>query len=122
MCPWAVCGRYVGFSATMLRVSESVIPAQPLDLCLLVVVVNLWSSRRIGWSGVIGRPPSYRSLTLTPNLVLQKPLLHPTPHANPIPCTQEPFAPEDGYVVVPDVPGSGVAWDEDAVRRYAAPC
>jgi mandelate racemase len=36
--------------------------------------------------------------------------------ANPI--LQEPLAIMDGHAVVPDRPGSGLAWDEDAVRRY----
>ena len=36
--------------------------------------------------------------------------------ANPI--LQEPLAIENGDAVVPDRPGSGLAWDEDAVKRY----
>jgi mandelate racemase len=38
--------------------------------------------------------------------------------ANPV--LAEPFQLQDGYLVIPDVPGSGVSWDDDAVRRYAA--
>ena len=32
---------------------------------------------------------------------------------------QEPVIVEDGHVVIPDVPGAGLEWDEDAVRRFA---
>jgi mandelate racemase len=38
--------------------------------------------------------------------------------ANPV--LAEPFQLKNGYLVIPDVPGSGISWDEDAVRRYAA--
>ena len=38
--------------------------------------------------------------------------------ANPI--LAEPFRLQDGHLMIPDVPGSGISWDEDAVRRYAA--
>jgi len=27
---------------------------------------------------------------------------------------------EDGHLVVPDRPGAGLAWNEEAVKRYAA--
>ncbi|CAG0982224.1 mandelate racemase [Burkholderiales bacterium] len=36
------------------------------------------------------------------------------------PILEEPFALEDGHLVVPDRPGNGIAWDEEAVSRYAA--
>ena len=39
--------------------------------------------------------------------------------ANPI--LAAPFPVRDGHVQLPDVAGSGIAWDEDAVRRYAVP-
>jgi mandelate racemase len=32
---------------------------------------------------------------------------------------QEPVKVKDGHVLVPDVPGVGLEWDEDAVRRFA---
>ncbi len=38
--------------------------------------------------------------------------------ANPI--LAEPFQLQDGHLMIPDVPGSGISWDEDAVKRYAA--
>jgi mandelate racemase len=38
--------------------------------------------------------------------------------ANPI--LAEPFQLQDGHLMIPDVPGSGTSWDEDAVKRYAA--
>jgi mandelate racemase len=34
------------------------------------------------------------------------------------PVVAEPFAVKDGDVVVPNRPGNGLAWNEDAVRRY----
>jgi mandelate racemase len=34
------------------------------------------------------------------------------------PILDEPFRLEDGHLIIPDVPGNGLAWDEDAVRRY----
>jgi mandelate racemase len=37
--------------------------------------------------------------------------------ANPI--LSEPFEVNDGYLLVPDRPGQGIAWDEKAVARYA---
>ena len=36
------------------------------------------------------------------------------------PVLARPIAPRDGFVAAPDVPGTGIDWDEDAVRRYAA--
>jgi mandelate racemase len=35
------------------------------------------------------------------------------------PVLAEPFALKDGQLQVPDRPGSGIAWNEDAVRKYA---
>jgi mandelate racemase len=35
------------------------------------------------------------------------------------PLVAEPFAVEDGHVIVPERPGNGIEWNEDAVRRYA---
>ena len=36
--------------------------------------------------------------------------------ANPI--LEEPAVLKDGHVIIPDVPGTGIAWDEQAVERY----
>jgi mandelate racemase len=36
------------------------------------------------------------------------------------PVLAEPLRVQDGLARVPDRPGAGLAWDEDAVRRYAA--
>ena len=36
------------------------------------------------------------------------------------PVLQQPLQVRDGYVTIGDAPGTGVVWDEDAVRRYAA--
>jgi mandelate racemase len=33
---------------------------------------------------------------------------------------QEPFEVKNGTVLIPDRPGAGIAWDEDAVKRYLA--
>ena len=30
----------------------------------------------------------------------------------------QPFAVRDGHIHVPDVPGSGITWDDNAVRKY----
>jgi mandelate racemase len=37
---------------------------------------------------------------------------------NAAPVLAEPLVPRDGVVTVPDTPGSGIAWDEDAVGRH----
>jgi mandelate racemase len=34
------------------------------------------------------------------------------------PILAEPFRLQDGHLLIPDVPGNGLAWDEAAVRRY----
>jgi len=31
----------------------------------------------------------------------------------------EPFPVADGYLTIPNRPGAGLEWNEDAVRRYA---
>lgn len=36
------------------------------------------------------------------------------------PVLAEPFQLQNGNLLIPDVPGSGISWDEDAVKRYAA--
>jgi mandelate racemase len=33
---------------------------------------------------------------------------------------QQPVQVKDGHVLVPEVPGAGLEWDEEAVRRFAA--
>lgn len=38
--------------------------------------------------------------------------------ANPV--LAEPCQLKNGHLVIPDVPGTGISWDEDAIRRYAA--
>ncbi len=38
--------------------------------------------------------------------------------ANPI--LAEPFQLQDGHLMIPDTPGSGISWDEDAVKRFSA--
>jgi mandelate racemase len=35
------------------------------------------------------------------------------------PIIAEPFEVKDGFIHVPDRPGNGIAWNEEAVRRYA---
>jgi len=35
-----------------------------------------------------------------------------------VPVLQEPFGVQDGHVVVPDRPGTGLEWDEEAVARF----
>jgi mandelate racemase len=35
------------------------------------------------------------------------------------PILAEPFRAEDGFVTVGDRPGSGLAWNEEAVKRFA---
>lgn len=35
------------------------------------------------------------------------------------PILQQPFPVRDGMVQIPDRPGAGIAWNEDAVKRYA---
>ncbi|TMQ22885.1 MAG: hypothetical protein E6K82_12115 [Candidatus Rokuibacteriota bacterium] len=36
------------------------------------------------------------------------------------PILAQPFEVEDGLLKIPSVPGSGVAWNEAGVKRYAA--
>jgi mandelate racemase len=36
--------------------------------------------------------------------------------ANPV--LKEPAALKDGYVIIPETPGVGLAWDEAAIDRY----
>ena len=36
-----------------------------------------------------------------------------------VPIVTEPIQIQDGHAVIPDRPGSGVTWNEDAVKRYA---
>jgi len=36
--------------------------------------------------------------------------------ANPL--LAEPFRLEDGHLLIPDRPGNGIEWDEDAIKRY----
>jgi mandelate racemase len=36
------------------------------------------------------------------------------------PLLREPLRVKNGAVQIPDRPGAGIAWDEDAVKRYAA--
>ena len=31
----------------------------------------------------------------------------------------EPFEFKDGNIIVPDRPGNGIDWNEDAIKRYA---
>jgi mandelate racemase len=33
---------------------------------------------------------------------------------------QEPVQIKDGHVLIPDRPGAGIVWNEEAVKRYAA--
>ena len=30
-----------------------------------------------------------------------------------------PVTAEDGHVLIPDTPGAGIAWNEDAVEKYS---
>ena len=34
------------------------------------------------------------------------------------PILKEPFAVKDGFLEIPNLPGAGIEWDEDAVKRY----
>ena len=36
------------------------------------------------------------------------------------PVIQEPLMVKDGRALIPDRPGAGIVWNEDAVMRYAA--
>ena len=53
-------------------------------------------------------------------------LLRVTPNAHWLewqdwadPILQRPFPVKDGMVQIPDTPGAGIAWNEDAVKQYA---
>jgi len=35
------------------------------------------------------------------------------------PILAEPIQVKDGHLLIPDRPGSGITWNEDAVKRYA---
>lgn len=34
------------------------------------------------------------------------------------PILREPYQVKDGHVVIPDRPGAGIEWNEDAVKKY----
>ncbi len=34
------------------------------------------------------------------------------------PIVAEPFEVKHGQVIIPDRPGNGLAWNEDAIKRY----
>ena len=36
------------------------------------------------------------------------------------PILAEPFELQNGCLIIPDVPGIGIRWNEDAIKRYAA--
>jgi mandelate racemase len=36
------------------------------------------------------------------------------------PILAEPFPLENGHLIVPDRPGQGIAWNEQAVAKYSA--
>jgi mandelate racemase len=33
---------------------------------------------------------------------------------------QQPFVVKDGHVIIPDIPGAGITWNEEAVKKYLA--
>jgi mandelate racemase len=35
-----------------------------------------------------------------------------------VPIVTEPMQVKDGYALIPDRPGSGIVWNEEAVKRY----
>jgi mandelate racemase len=35
------------------------------------------------------------------------------------PILAEPLSVKDGFIAIPDVPGSGIRWNEKAVAKYA---
>jgi mandelate racemase len=37
-----------------------------------------------------------------------------------VPILQQPLRIKDGYAEIPDRPGAGLEWNEDAVRRFLA--
>jgi mandelate racemase len=39
-----------------------------------------------------------------------------------VPIVAEPLQIRDGHALIPDRPGSGLTWNEDAVKRYAVEC
>ena len=34
------------------------------------------------------------------------------------PILKEPFSVKDDFLEIPNLPGGGIEWDEDAVKRY----
>ena len=36
-----------------------------------------------------------------------------------VPIVTEPIQVKDGYALIPDRPGSGIVWNEEAVKRFA---
>ena len=35
------------------------------------------------------------------------------------PLLKEPFKLENGYLIIPDKPGNGIEWDEDAIKHHS---
>jgi mandelate racemase len=104
------------YQAVVAGAGDFVMP----DLMRIGGVTGWLSAAAIG--GAAGIPTSTH---LYPEIAAH--LLRVTPTAHWLewqdwayPILTEPFELQNGHLTIPDVPGSGISWNEEAVKRYAA--
>jgi len=78
--------------------------------------------RAVGLAGAIGMPmSSHLYPEISAHLLAIAPTRHWLEYADwAQPVLQKRLRPVDGHVTAPDVPGTGIEWDEDAVTAFLA--